>query len=246
MRKSGKGKRSNVVSKVRNDEILRSDRKMKEDVVADLVQPGRSQDETVFVRSDLSMKLMKMLLPYNTIGNQTIRLRAPYTIANITQSNTVNVFGAINFQVSLYPGFTSAAAFFDMYLIEAVHVSFAPMYFGSYFVNGSLNPRLFTVIDYDDSVTPTSIGYLQSYDSCVTSHPENGVTRILRPRIAVAAYSSSFASNKNEPSGWIDAATPNVQHYGVKYGIEVGAGGQTTVQSYSIDVVLYLKLRSVR
>jgi len=218
-----------------------------EDEVYDVIDPSRSSGTlTPVARSDLRPKVIRLIRPFKTWGNEMIRVRAPYSISTISQSNTVNVFGALYFSLNSYPGASSAAAFFDQYRIMAVSVRFAPQYTGAYFVNGSINPRLYTVLDYDDANTPTSIGYLQQYASCITAMPDQGITRVLRPRIALANYSGAFSSFSNVEPTWIDVASPNTQHYGVKYAIDVGAGGQTTIQSYSVDVVLYVEFRSVR
>jgi len=34
--------------------------------------------------------------------------------------------------------------------------------------------------------------------------------------MAVAAFSGAFTSYSNVPAGWIDSASPGVQHYGLK------------------------------
>jgi len=42
--------------------------------------------------------------------------------------------------------------------------------------------------------------------------------------MAVAAYSGAFTSYSNLVGGWIDSASPAVQHYGIKLATPIATG----------------------
>jgi len=80
---------------------------------------------------------------------------------------------------------------------------------------------LYVITDFDDSATPSTISSLLSYSNCTAVSPGQEHRRIFKPRIAMAAYAGTFTSYANMPaSTWIDAASPAVEHYGLKIGIE--------------------------
>jgi len=114
-------------------------------------------------------------------------------------------------------------ALFDQYRVDALEFTFRPTFTANSFTSGLgasfVPPNLYTVIDYDDNTTPTSLAQLREYENCTTSLYET-VVRRFKPHIAVAAFNGSFTGNMNAPAPWIDTASNNVIHYGVKYGAE--------------------------
>jgi hypothetical protein len=88
-----------------------------------------------------------------------------------------------------------------------------------------------TAVDYDDGNTPTTIAMVQDkQNSCTTGC---NVPRYLhfRPHVAVAEYGGTFTSFGNFPSGWIDSASPSVQHYGYK----MAATPTTAIISFDVQ-----------
>lgn len=115
--------------------------------------------------------------------------------------------------------FSSFASVFDQYkidFIEAWLVPFGPGTVAGYNAVG----KLYSVIDYDDANTPTSIAGLQQYENCVTTRYTDGHYIKFKPHIAEAAYAGAFTGFANKPSSWIDVASTGVEHYGLKVGVE--------------------------
>jgi len=200
---------------------------------------------TALVDSDFYVQLLKHLTPYNTIGNQTFHWRAQGD-SMLTQmaGSASNI--AFNFQLSTFNGYTDFSATFDMYRLRAVSVRFDPMYKIGNLGTTNINPRLYTVIDYDDSNT-IAPGSLVQYDSCVVTPPDCGVVRTLIPRMALAAYAGGvFTSFANAQDQWIDIASPSVQHYGVKASLDPGNAGQTSLQSFTVHIEAFWQFRATR
>jgi len=106
-------------------------------------------------------------------------------------------------------------------------------------------PTLYTVIDYDDASTPTSVSQLQQFDTLEVTPNAQVVERTIRPRAALAAYSGSvFTAFSTAPHGvWIDSNNVTVPHYGFKWATD----GVTTVsgsyQLYSVNITLSIECR---
>lgn len=77
-------------------------------------------------------------------------------------------------------------------------------------------PELYSAVDLDDANIPTSVGQIQDKQGSIVSGGLAGHYHKWRPHMAVAVYSGAFTSFENAAAGWIDSASPNVQHYGLK------------------------------
>lgn len=227
-----------------------SDRRMNQEKrVAELLLPTAENQysTTAVAHRDLKPALIERLLPFQTSGNKIYRIRQQYG----TLPALVQVAGAPSF-VSAYfalSGLDNSAGFglvFDQYRIVAIEVSISPQATSQPMASGVTFPRLYTAIDYDDAATPTSIAYVREYDSCVESPPGSGIVRTFTPAMALAAYSGAFTSYANRSMQWIDVASPNVQHYGIKAACDGGQTGQTLLQQYDVDAVIFVEFRNVR
>lgn len=155
--------------------------------------------------------------------------------------------GAVSFTFSQLSQYTSFSAVFDQYRIEEVQAVFRPMFTANQ-VSGSSTfyiPIFYVVIDYDDTTALTTAAQFLAYSNCNTSMYET-VSVCFRPHIAVAAYAGAFTSYANAGPTWIDAGSPGVNHYGIKFGMDAGGAGQTSFQSFSITFRMRLSLRNVR
>jgi hypothetical protein len=113
-------------------------------------------------------------------------------------------------QLSGYADYVSA---FDKYRILEVQAECIPNTGG---LSATSSSVIDTVIDYDDDSALTS-GAQYEYDSCYSVNSTSSFKRTFIPRAALAAYSGTFTSYAEaKPSQWIDCASPNVNHYGLK------------------------------
>jgi len=153
----------------------------------------------------------------------------------ISQSSTLPVTNAFTLSASLFSDFTALAAVFDQYRIPIIEVTFNPQTTEGIPTTTFGPPKgLFrTVLDYDDGTALSSAGQADAYANAIETEVIKPQRRCYRPRIAVAGYAGAFNGFTNIAAPWIDAASSSIQHYGLKYYVDVG----TTSNTVSYDVV---------
>jgi len=205
--------------------------------------------------SSMSMKGGKLDRLYNLTGTAAPFYKmpkvdnAPYRITQMAWTsawlvaNTVTVDQAVkNFQFSDLDQYTSLAAVFDQYRILKVECWIEPRVTTVTQAAATNLGQMASVIDYDDSATLTNFASYLDYQNVFVGGGADGHYRCFSPHAAIAAYSGTFASFANEASPWIDAASPNVQHYGLKACTTVADAAYV----YDLRVRYHLELRNVR
>jgi hypothetical protein len=147
--------------------------------------------------------------------------------ANITLAN----------QMPQYANFTAA---FDQYRIMEVEAWITPRPNSA--TPDTSGANLYSVIDYDNSTTPTSISSFGQYTNAIVTPLTNGHYRKFKPHIAMAAYQGTFVGFVNQTDQWIDSTNTTVQYYGIKVGAEV-----TTATTYSVYMTyrVWVQFRNV-
>lgn len=196
-------------------------------------------------------------------GNGAINLRSlavrggQYNISTTVRSKTMvanapyingSSFGALAFTLSDLPNYTELTNLYDEYRIKAVRIFWIPttnvngtVWNGASTIVYSL-PALYSWIDNDDDTVPTSLAQGQEYES-FKCHGQLSTTRqrTIIPDASKALYTgAAFTGYGNARNQWIDNNSPNVKHYGIKYGIV-----NQTANSGAMDVVatFYLEFR---
>lgn len=147
-----------------------------------------------------------------------------YTVVQTLPPTTISVgttgtaYGSVVPTVSALDNFSALGSVFDIYRVDWVEVTLRPSQNMNASGSSSDIATLITVIDYDDGTAPSSISYLNQYESALTTCFETQV-RGFQPHVAPALYSGSFTSYGNIPCPWIDCASNTVQLYGLKYGL---------------------------
>lgn len=141
------------------------------------------------------------------------------TTSNLSAVIETNI--ASNFRLDQHPEHSSFEAIFDQYCIPAVRVTIRTTETTTNLAGGLNMPRIYSVLDHDDANTIT-VAQAKEYSSCQEQRTTESVTRLLYPRMATSAYNGSFSGFANTRA-WIDCASNNVQHYGVKIAAEVDA-----------------------
>lgn len=184
------------------------------------------------------------------MSNQIYAFSRRIASADITQVAGADFFQAYRFQLNDMSNTGDFTGLFDQYRFCAVKMEFRPRFNianpGS--VAANKLPRLFSVIDYDDANVPTLMNDLREYQSCKETNFGEDHVRLIKVRMAQAALNAAagLTSLTNERAKWIDLAYLTVTHYGIKVGIEGGVGGQTNLQSWSVDLIYYVEFRQVR
>lgn len=159
----------------------------------------------------------------------------------LTSSITTPTFLALTFSASTYvPQFNSWATVFDQYRIMEIEMWIIPA--STTNLTQTNVPLYYTVIDYDDAATPSSIAALQAYQNVIAAPLTQGTYRKFRPHNAEALYGGgAFTSYGNRQSVWIDAGSPAAAHYGFKAGVD------TCSQAVNFDFItrMWVQFRNV-
>lgn len=182
------------------------------------------------------------------IAGQTYRYIRFIDGNNIVQTAAGDLHGAVYFALTSLDNYTEFTGLFDQYRIVAVELHIRPLQNNSQYFSTStdLFPRFCSVIDYDDATVLTSAADYRQYQTYKETNWNQYHSRVIRPHLAVAAYSGAFNSYANMSGTWIDLVSPSVQHYGWKYFVSTGAVGQTHLQSWSVEYKYCLEFRQVR
>jgi len=171
---------------------------------------GRARDGAIF--SKFFNELAARPVPRNGLSmEQGITLEMEfYDLGFLATSTITNATASSQFSLSNFLGSTALTSVFDQYKFEQVEVWLEP----TAAQGSTVFANLITAVDLDDASVPTAAisdrqGALQGYGGAGRYHK-------WVPHMAVAVYSGTFTSFANERAGWIDSASPNVQHYGFK------------------------------
>lgn len=151
--------------------------------------------------------------PVRTALTDTITVSLALAIAGFATSSSVPTYGSYSFTLSQCASASQYSGLFDQYRIELVEVWIEC----ASNATGTATTALATAIDLDDANTPASIGELEDRQGALYGGDANGRYHAWRPHIAIAEFSGTFTSYGNVAAGWIDVASPAVQHYGLKY-----------------------------
>jgi len=147
----------------------------------------------------------------------------------LCSSSSASALFQLYFSLAQLNSYTDFTGLFDQYRISRVRIrvyfsqtqSLATLQTSTTTPNNNTALMCYQVVDYDDAAT-TSLANLIQYENCESKLCLGKVTDIvIKPRIAVAAYSGTFTSYANVKNQWLDSASPNVQYYGFKLGIDL-------------------------
>lgn len=175
-----------------------------------------------------------------------------YKRSYITAFNTYNWPGLNNqgwdFFLSQLPNYTEFTNLYDQYKISRIKVKFI------YSANNQdmttsasilALPNLLTVIDNNDSTALTASGDYCQYKSFKIRRMDKPCSVYFKPQFDIAAYSGAFTSYASK-TGWIDCNSPNVKHYGLKFGIDPMFYNDGTLVTGRVQCILtyYIKCRN--
>jgi len=166
-------------------------------------------------------------------------------LTTVFTSSTTNPVGyARSFTFADLAQYTSFSTIFDQYKITDIEVWLSPGFTNSSSFTPGTSGYLYTVTDYDDDTTPSSVTNLQQYTNCIMTPGFMGHYRRWKPHVAEALYSGAFSSYGNISAPWIDIASNSVKHYGFK-AMVAPAASSATVVSYQLTMRLHFECRNV-
>jgi len=177
-----------------------------------------------------------------TPSPQIYRMQQQFIGVNqITTSTTIESTNSFIFQLNEITQSSALTSIFDQYRIAAVEFWLVPNFSAASNSNNGVG-MIASVIDLDGGTPLTTFASAGDYANAVITNIDVGHYRHLQPHVADALYSGTFTSFGNVASPWIDAASPAVQHYGVK----VIATTTSVILTFNTVTRLWLEFRSVR
>jgi hypothetical protein len=188
-----------------------------------------------------------------TMSCRIPRLTDITVVRQITGPTTVTAQAAATtnnttyFQLSNLDNSASFENVWDQYRIDAIRMTCKPQNNAIGLVTNSTTSLvpLYCVIDYDNTSNLSTAAAAREYANCICLEPGESFVRVFQPRVATAAYSGSFTSYANQEPPWIDCASPNVQHYGIKILVPGATAAQTQLQSWDIVYEYFLSFKSI-
>lgn len=151
---------------------------------------------------------------------------------SFTTSTSAATYVAISFKLSDFAASTEYRSLFDEYRFD--------------FCEGWLEPSIVmspsagsvsscSAVDLDDANVPANFGDVAARQGCCLSETGTGHYHKWKPCVAVALWNGAFTSFGSEPAPWIDCASPDVIHFGLKF---------ATVAADGLARSMYLTVRA--
>lgn len=172
------------------------------------------------------------------------------------------VYGALSYYGRLndVPDAIEFASLWDQYRINGIRIEFIPYNNASYTSQGGegadMGVLVHDVVDYDDAAIPTAsavgVGSLMEYHnykrrSVFRNGGGQSITRYWKPNASMSLYNGPVTTGYGPVrTPWIDAASPDVQHYAWKCIPEVYSSGSTGVLVGKLIATYYISVRNVR
>lgn len=158
----------------------------------------------------------------------------------VAADSALDQFFPFSFELNNVPGFSELTQLYDFYKINAVKISFIPtqtMSNSLSTISNNQNTRFFSVIDYNDDATVSSLDDLRQYQTCkYTSAFKTHTRYIYKPKHSIASYVQS--------SQWCSTAVPTTEWYGLKVGIEAMGSTVSTSMNYRVEATYYLSFKN--
>lgn len=166
----------------------------------------------------------------------------------VATANT-DTFATLNFRLNQLPNFSEFTSLYDQYKINGVKFELIPRYDTNTQVGSAgiatpahYSSQNWTAIDYDDTVTPTSMADILQYQNVKRTGSSRIMTRFIKPKFADTIFASGVISGYRPQKGFIDCTYPNVEHYGVKFGFS----SNPLALTYGLRMTFYIALKNVR
>jgi len=150
------------------------------------------------------------------------------TILTVASTPGLVSYAGLTFALSDFGAAATLATVFDQYRIDQLEV-----WIESTSANATISfPDLYTAVDLDDGNVPVALGNVADKLGSLVGALPGGHYHKWKPHIAVATYSGAFTSYSNQLATWIDCASPNVQHFGLKTAMQSNGSG------YAVNAVV--------
>jgi len=147
------------------------------------------------------------------------------TYSSVYQVTDTLVNRSVAFTLNSLPTYAEFTALFDTYRITRIDVNFIfDQNSGNVAASAghaaSFIPNLLMVNDFDDATALGAITDYEQYESFKISRLDRSLRTTFVPKLAVGAYGGAVFTNYARATGiWLDSASPAIEHYGIKFGV---------------------------
>lgn len=191
-----------------------------------------------------------MRRPRRTLSKRSLNLhhfKRTFTLSPVGSSNVSPVFAGYSFNLTQLPNFAEFTSLFDAYRINKIVVKFVPNHNSSDVgALGQAIPNFHSVLDYNDATAPLTLNQMYEYANWKMSRGIAIHKRIWRPTTLDSVDTGAGAVSSANPQWrqWINTGNANVNHYGLKIGIEQSVA-LLDIQ-WTPYVSVYLSCKSVK
>jgi len=201
-----------------------------------------------FKKSSASM-MSKPQMPLQGSLNKIYAYRQFVYTTAITQTAGAVTAGAINMTLGQVPQFATFNSLYDAYRIDYMEITFRSRNTDNGLLSAAVQviPLIYTAVDKDDSTTPT-LAQIIEYQG-VQTHPtslEQFTIRFAPATRGLIWDGAAAQAGARLTKQWIDAAQTGIPHYGLKYVITAGVGGQTSLATWDVDLYCGVSFKNVR
>lgn len=161
------------------------------------------------------------------VRNQKVHYfkRNLYVSSDLLSTAGASINFARSYSLSQLPGITEISTLYDQYKINYIKARWMPRANSAELYANNTIGSLFTVIDYDDSNTPSGIAELMQYQNLRTTRHVSQHIRTWRPK-----YNLNVGLTGNKPTtGWLDMNDTSVQHNAIKGHLQGNGNAAVTV-----------------
>lgn len=167
--------------------------------------------------------------------------RKTFQTVSVTYNGVAtNSSGAFTFKLSDLPNNSEFTSLFDKYRISGIRAQFIPrtnvLALNNLSSSLTAQPVLLTVIDYDDG-TAGDYNALAQYENCKSHDQFKPFSLYFKPMIAVAAYQGAFTGYGSSRKMWLDAASPDIEYYALKWATLPYSSGNNATLDPIWDVI---------
>lgn len=163
------------------------------------------------------------LISSNYLNGKVYSFKRKFNTTFTLASNGTTItetHGAFVHALSDLPAYAEFTALFDKYRIAGIRAQIIPRVNVQSIDNQAIGhqsiPPIVTVIDYDDA-TAQDFTALNQYENAKVHSEYKPFSLYYKPMIAVATYNGAFTGYGSSRKMWIDAASPGVQYYALKW-----------------------------
>jgi len=167
-------------------------------------------------------------------------------------SGTSSSFGVKTFKISDVAGYAEFSAIYDFYKISAIQIRFIPAanVTTTTVQQTFYSNRFFSVLDYNDNTTPTSLNDLREYGNCKMTPGTKIHKRFFKPKLQVAVdedggAGSSYGVVQFPKNPWVSMGSNQTEYFAIKYGLEHPSLSANT-ELYVIECKYYLQFKSTK